>query len=70
MIMRAEKDLLGPHGSSRWVFTREETGEQRVLEGKKASLLSMLLADAGYELRPDFSLFDAFTEESLERGRQ
>ena len=66
----AESDHNGPDGSGRWVFTHPETGQQRVLDGKRASILWMLLADAGYELRPDFHPFSAFTEESLERGRQ
>lgn len=69
-MLTAERYFEGEYGSLRWVFTNPETGEQRFLAGKYASLLSMLLADAGYELRPGFNVTSAFTEESLERGRQ
>ena len=70
MTLAVEHDCNGPYGSGRWVFTRPETGEQKILTGKAAGLLALLLADQGYELRPEFRPLDAFTEESLERGRR
>ena len=69
MSLIAEHDFEGEYGSGRWLFTSTETGERKILEGKRASLLSLLLADAGYELRPDFHPADAFTGDSLERGQ-
>jgi hypothetical protein len=68
-VLTAESDNKGEHGSGRWVFTNPETGEQKILTGKKASMLWLLLAKADYELRLDFNVLDAFTEESLDRGR-
>jgi hypothetical protein len=69
-VLTVEHDFEGEYGSGRWIFVSRETGEQRVLDGKRASLLSMLLADTGYELRPDFKVTSPFTEESLKRGRE
>jgi hypothetical protein len=52
-----------------WVFTHHESGETKVLDGRAGAMLSLMLSTLNYELRPDFRPLDAFTEESLARGR-
>lgn len=68
-MFTAEHDNEGEYGSGRWIVTHPETGWQRVLTGKKASLFRLLIATQEYDLRPDVQLLELFTEESLERGR-
>lgn len=65
MALTLERDFSG---RSAWTVRNPETGESKRVEGRAASLLSMLIAQQGYELREDFHPFDAFTEESLARG--
>lgn len=66
--MTVDHDFGGEYGSGRYIFTFR-TGQQRILEGKAAGLLALLLANQEYVLREDFHPTDAFTAESIEAGR-
>lgn len=69
MALSLERDFSGPWDSAAWTVRDPESGESKRLEGKAAALLSMLIARHDYAIRDDFHPFDAFTEESLDRGR-
>lgn len=57
----------GPFNQGVWAAVDTDTQEAMKLHGKYASLLSLLLS--GYQLRDDFQPLDAFTSESLDKGR-
>ena len=64
-----DHDFNGEYGSGRYIVSNSESGQRKILEGKAAGLLALLLSDRGYDLREDFHPMDAFTDESLEAGR-
>ena len=53
-----------------WLVKCPATGGEQQIVGKKATLLSMVLAATDYQVRDDFHPFDPFTAESLQRGRE
>lgn len=52
-----------------WIVRSPGTGEEMTITGRKAALLSVILATANYQLREDFHPLDAFSEDSLKRGQ-
>ncbi len=66
-MIALEYAVRGPFKEGYWRATNAQTGSTTQITGKQASMISMILS--GYAFKPDFHPFDAFTKESLNKGR-
>jgi len=66
-VIQLEYGVEGPFKAGFWRATNRESGSRTKITGKQASMISMILS--GYAFKPDFHPFDAFTQESLDKGR-
>jgi hypothetical protein len=66
-MIQLEYGVEGPFKTGFWRAKNTASGSTSKISGKQASMISMILS--GYAFKPDFHPFDAFTQDSLDKGR-